>query len=263
MEGFRDEAKSFQSEFGSQFEKLHSDDLRTFETITSKQHVLENSTANLYRNNRYRFSLNTHAYFSLITFLEAQSKKGGRVILEILQTCFEIRNTDRGPTDQYSFDQLVNKGRTSTADDMADFREGIDGAYVATDNLQDTMLNNKHVDLGLLPMDADLATDVRAELESLDMKNPPKSEQLSLLDTFEQKIKREDSVAPDLAAQLPRPATRARDVFMEVQKVREYRNRYRIEGRTGGLGPAVSVCMWTFHNTQDSQVFISFLFELG
>jgi transcription initiation factor TFIID subunit 5 len=38
---------------------------------------------------------------------------------------------------------------------------------------------------------------------------------------------------------------------MEVQKIIEHRDRYKMEGRTGGVGPAVSVTMYTFHNTYD------------
>jgi len=45
---------------------------------------------------------------------------------------------------------------------------------------------------------------------------------------------------------------------MEVQKVREYRDRYKIDGRTGGVGPAVSVCMFTFHNTLDQVTCLEF-----
>ena len=37
---------------------------------------------------------------------------------------------------------------------------------------------------------------------------------------------------------------------MEVTKIRENRDRLKIEARTGGIGPGVSVVMYTFHNTQ-------------
>lgn len=42
---------------------------------------------------------------------------------------------------------------------------------------------------------------------------------------------------------------------MEVQKVKENRDRFKIDGRdgrTGGVGPGLSVTMFTFHNTFDS-----------
>jgi transcription initiation factor TFIID subunit 5 len=101
-------------------------------------------------------------------------------------------------------------------------------------------------------MEADLMEDVKAELTELDTANPPAAGQDSLLDVFEQRIKREpldDVPGRDV---LPFPPSTARDVAMEVQKVKENRDRFRIEGRTGGVGPGLSVTMFTFHNTFDS-----------
>lgn len=249
VDGARDEAKQFFATFSQQFEALHSEELKTFDAISLRQHATENPTAVIYRENRYRIPLNSQAYNSTIAHLETNSDKGGGVILGLLQNHCIISATSRGALDQYSFEQIVNQGRNQTTDD--NFAEGISGAFVGASSSQDTSVNSKHVDLGLLPMDAELTSDVRAELEEADTKNPPEDGQLSLLDTFEQKIKREESVNPEMALALPRPPPRARDVFMEVQKVREYRDRYKIDGRTGGVGPAVSVCMFTFHNTLD------------
>lgn len=45
---------------------------------------------------------------------------------------------------------------------------------------------------------------------------------------------------------------------MEVQKIKENRDRFKIEGRTGGVGPGVSVTMFTFHNTFDNVNCIEF-----
>lgn len=64
-------------------------------------------------------------------------------------------------------------------------------------------------------------------------------------------IKKEEDEDAPTRADIPYPPSTARDVAMEVQKVKENRDRFKIEGRTGGVGPAVSVCMFTFHNTHD------------
>jgi transcription initiation factor TFIID subunit 5 len=62
--------------------------------------------------------------------------------------------------------------------------------------------------------------------------------------------KEEDEDAPS-HAEIAYPPSTARDVAMEVQRVKENRDRFRIEGRTGGVGIACSVCLFTFHNTYD------------
>jgi len=45
---------------------------------------------------------------------------------------------------------------------------------------------------------------------------------------------------------------------MEVQKIKENRDRFKIDGRTGGIGPQVSVCMFTLHNTMEAITCIEF-----
>jgi transcription initiation factor TFIID subunit 5 len=40
-------------------------------------------------------------------------------------------------------------------------------------------------------------------------------------------------------------------VAMEIQKVREHRDRFRIDPRSAGVPPGISVCMYTMHNTYD------------
>ena len=101
-------------------------------------------------------------------------------------------------------------------------------------------------------MESDLAQDVRAELEDEDAKNPPPLGKNSLVEEFDQNIKREDSADAPNRNEIPLPPSRARDVIMEVQKIKENRDRFRIEGRTSGVGVGVSVCMFTFHNTLDT-----------
>ncbi|GJD03721.1 WD repeat domain-containing protein [Colletotrichum higginsianum] len=101
-------------------------------------------------------------------------------------------------------------------------------------------------------MEEDLREDVRAELQDEDALNPPPEGRSTLVEEFDRKIKREESADGPNRAELPLPPSRARDVVMEMQKVRENRDRFKIEGRTGGVGVAASACMFTFHNTLGS-----------
>jgi transcription initiation factor TFIID subunit 5 len=247
---FPNDAKNFLQKFRWVFERVHADELRTLETITLTQHVLENPLAKLYRGNKYRLPLNTHAYFNLVTYLEANSKKGGNVIIHLLQTYCEVRETTRGPIDQYSFEAIINRAQGLSKEISSEEQEGIPGAFTGVSN-QDVSDRHVPVKLGPLQTEPELAQDIRAELEEEDAKHPPASGQLSLVEEFDQAIKREDSADAISRLDVPLPPSRARDVVMEVQKIKEYRDRFRIEGRIGGIGPAVSVCMFTFHNTLD------------
>jgi transcription initiation factor TFIID subunit 5 len=250
MSMFATDAKKFLDEYKWQFERIHSDELKVLETISLPQHVLENSITKLYRSNKYALPLNNHAYHNVITFLEQNGKIGGQTITRILSTYCVVKETTRGPVDQFSFEAIINRIHSSDNPD-GDLQEGIPGGFTGVSN-QDLQHNNELLKLGPLTTEVDLASDVRAELEDEDTRNPPEANQLSLVEAFDEKIKREESADVVTRVEIPYPPSRARDVAMEVQKMKEYRDRFKIEGRTGGVGPAVSVCMFTFHNTLDT-----------
>lgn len=238
------------NEFKDQFQQVHADELTTFDTISLPQHLNENTIIKLYRSSKYRLPLNTHVYFNLITHLEANSKIGGSVILYLLQTYCEIRQTTRGPIDRFSFEAIINQAHGIETDE-SDLQEGIPGAFTGVTN-KDISDNNARLQLGQPDMEAELAGDVRADLEEEDLRNPPEPGKPSLVEVFEQKIKREGSAEAPTRSDIPYPPSRARDVTMEIQKVKEHRDRFKIDSRNGGVGPQVSICMFTFHNTLDT-----------
>lgn len=210
-------------------------------------HVYDNPISKLYRESKYRLPMNNPAYLALLTFLESKSKQGGAVIIYLLNSYCEIRTADRGPIQQYSFEAIYKQIHGSSS--LAKLEEGIPGAFTGVSN-KDLLDNTAALRLGMMPMEADLAADVRAELEDEDARGPSEGGR-TLIDEFERTIKREETPDGPNRIEIPFPPSRARDVAMEVQKIRESRDRFRIEGRTGGIGPAVSVCMFTFHNTLD------------
>jgi len=250
LDGFPRDAEVFIADFGAQFEAIHKDELRTLDKIKQPPQVRENPITKLYLDNKYRIPLNTHVYFNLLTFLESNGKAGGTVVIYLLQTFCDIRETSRGPIDQYSFEAIINQANGIETEDT-DLQEGIPGAFTGVTN-KDIMSNSAALKLGSLAMETDLASDVRAELEDEDIKNPAEPGRPSLVEEFDRNIKREDSADGPNRNDIPYPPSRARDVMMEVQKIKENRDRFKIESRTGGIGPAVSVCMFTFHNTLDT-----------
>lgn len=251
MKNSASDATAFLKKFKSQFERVHGDELKSLETTTLPQHVLENSLTKLYRDNKYRLPLNKIAFYNLMTFLEQHEKDGGSVIILLLSTFCEVKETERGPIDQFSFEAIAALAHGAIINDSSDLQEGIQGAFTGVSNHDMKGNNTAALKLGPMQMDPELRQEVRAELEIEDSRHPPESGQPSLVDTFDQNIKREESVDAIQRIDIPLPPSRARDVIMEVQKIKEYRDRFKIEGRTGGIGPQVSVAMYTFHNSMD------------
>ena len=228
-----------------------SEDLRVFEAISLPEHVQHNSLAKKYRENKYRLVMSNPAFATLMHFFESKQKEGGAIMSAILSSHCTIITKDRAADDRFSFAAILAKSKNDAESAPAE-DEGIPGHHPGSaytgDNpaMAGTLARLK---LGKLPMEPQLEEDVRAELAEEDAKNPPGAGRNTLIQEFDQSIKKEDDEDAPNRAEIPYPPSTARDVALEVSKVVEHRDRFKIPGRTGGVGPAVSVCMFTFHNT--------------
>lgn len=251
--GYTEDAKLFLDTFTPEFEKVHGDDLKTFATVTLPAHVKENSTTRLYKASKYRIPFNKHAAHLFYNFLDREWVAGGTVLSQLFSQYCDVQEHERGPMEAFSFEAIYRRAQAIDLDE-ADALEGIQGVFTGVTN-RDVLDQTAPLRLGPLPMEPELRDDVRAELEEEDIRNPPADGQPTLTDEFDRKIKREESADGPARADLPLPPSRARDVVMEMQKVRENRDRFKIEGRTGGVGVPISACMFTFHNTLGRYVY--------
>ncbi|KAF2459470.1 transcription initiation factor TFIID, subunit TAF5 [Lineolata rhizophorae] len=230
----------------------HADEVKQLRTVRTPEHVQESHLAKLYRNNKYRITLTNMACATLLQFLESKEKDAGTVILGIITRHLNIVTVDRTTAGNERTLSTLLAGRG------ADFEappedEGIPGhnpGSANTDKNAPPVLAK--LNLGPMPMEPDMMEDVRADLQEQDAKNPPLPGQNSLVEEFEHRIKREPTEDTPSRDALPLPPSTACDVAMEVQRVKENRDRFKMEGKSGGVGPGVSVTMYTFHNTHDS-----------
>ncbi|KAI9681464.1 MAG: Transcription initiation factor TFIID subunit 5 [Caeruleum heppii] len=244
------ECEAFFNKFKDLFVADHEDDIRKLSPIYLPEHATENEIAQLYRTHKYRITLTSVAYFNLVQFLEAKDKEGGTVLINVLQRCCEIKTVDRGPSERHSLAALLSKN--DEEEDSLGQEDGIPGHRSGPSTTGDTAATLPKLRLGQMPMEPELMGDVQGDLEDEDAQKPPAAGQPSLVEVFQQSIKREEDEEAPLRTDLPLPPSKARDVAMEVLKVKENRDRYKLDGRTGGVGPGVSVTMFTFHNTFDS-----------
>lgn len=251
------DAESFFNTYKQNFEREHEEDAKLLGMVKLPQHLETSRIAKLYLENKYRLTLTTMPFYNFVQFLEAKQWEGGQTIMDINRDHINLLTVDRTATAEKSISAILSSGRGD--DDLPAEDEGIPGhapghpqTKISADQDPHADVSRIRLQLGQYPQEEDLQDDVRAALKDEDAKNPPRGAQNSLLDEYENMIKREptdDAPSRDL---VPLPPSLARDVSMEVQKVIEHRDRYKLEGRTGGVGPAVSVVMYTFHNTHDS-----------
>lgn len=250
-EFYTKDSDRFYRAYSEMFRQEHQDDLRVLQGVKLPEHLDASHVAKIYRNNKYRLTLSATAFNNLMQFLETKDPDGGAVIVLLLQTYMHIVTVDRAALGaDRSLSAMLARGGAD--DDMPAEDEGIPGhnpGSANTDPNAPPVLAK--LSLGPLPMDPDAMEDVRAELLEEDARNPPGPGQSSLVDVLDKQIKREPTEEAPPRDRVPLPPSLARDVAMEVQKIRENRDRFKIEGKTGGVGPGVSVVMYTFHNTFD------------
>ncbi|KAK0857553.1 Transcription initiation factor TFIID subunit 5 [Friedmanniomyces endolithicus] len=250
---FPGEGRFFFTECRKPFDDEHSDDLRALSNVQEPEHVQQNDIAQLYRTNKYRLTLSKMGFATLIEFLETKEGEGGKSINFLINNHLDIRTVDRAAIGGVRGLQKLMEEKQGDEQAPAE-DEGIPGHHPGSANLSPDATSALHrLQLAPMPMEIDLMDDVKAELNHEDSSNPPRPGRSTLVEQFEQRIKVEpsDDTAPSRDS-IPFPPSTARDVAMEVQKVKEDRDRFRIEGKTGGVGPGVSVTMITFHNTFDT-----------
>lgn len=253
-EYYPEAAKNFYRDHEKLFLKEHPDDLRNLKPINAPEHIEANPVATMYRSNKYRLTFTQAIFYNLMQFLEAKEKEGGSVLSAILQNHMHIVTVDRTSVgNDRAFAAMVARLRGDN--DIPDEDEGIPGHHPGSANTNpDAPKVLTRLYLGALPMEADLATDLRDELDEEDARNPPEPGENSLIEELDQRIKREPSDDAPNRESIPLPKPLARDVAIEVQKIKDIRSRFKIEPRTSGVGPGVSVTMFTFHNTYDTYV---------
>lgn len=253
-EYFTKDAENFFNTHRSTFERDHEDDVRSLVAVRLPAHLNDNRVAKLYSENKYRVTLTMMPFYNLIQFLESKMFDGGQVLMDIIRDHLNIVTVDRSTTAERSIAAILASGQDN--DELPAEDEGIPGHNPGHPLTQrhdpEADAARIKLSLGPYPQDQDLQDDVRAALQDEDAKTAPRPGQLSLVDEYEQRIKREPTDDVPSRDMVPLPQSLARDVSMEVQKVVEHRDRYKLEGsRTGGVGPGVSVTMYTFHNTFD------------
>jgi transcription initiation factor TFIID subunit 5 len=248
-------AQSFFNKFHERFEREHEDELRQLSTLRLPEHLESSHIAQIFRSHKYRLTFTKMAYSVLIQFLEGKDDDGGDVITKLINAHINVIEVDRAAAGNERSLAAMLARRGEEWDHPAE-DEGIPGHNPGSANTDPNAPNVlPKLALGLRSMDDDLMDDVRAGLEEEDAKAPPGSGEQALVDVFEQKIKREPTEDAPGRDQVPLPPPLARDVAMEIQKVREHRDRFKIDPRSGGVVPGISVCMYTFHNTYDRYVY--------
>ncbi|KAF8475670.1 WD40-repeat-containing domain protein [Kalaharituber pfeilii] len=249
--GYVKACKEFFEAHSPEHEALHSHDLRQLAAISLLEHVQHNELAKLYRENKYRVTL-TRTTFNLLTYhIQENEAAGGGIITRSLNDHMQVKITPEHPT------TFSTRDDTGLGED-----EGIPGHVSGHRNeFSGEMASLK---LGALPMDKEFIADVEERLQQEDANERQATKQeesglnsgvRSLLDEF-RKIKREETGDSPMREDIPLPPYKGADIEREVKLVKESRSRFNLVGVPAPALP--SVCMYTFHNTNDGLCSVDF-----
>lgn len=234
---FTTQAKDFFLKFKHDHSTLHGQEISRLAAISLPEHLKENDLANTYRNNRYKIKVSKTTMFLLLYFLQEHEAVGGAIIIRIINQYLTpiVSSTKPG--------EINREGEANP-------EEGI--VQLPSEETQVSKFNEQPVKLGKLPLDPEVQREIEAELKVKDENTPPVNG-VSLLAEFETMTK----PSPDapLRELVPLPVMDATDIKRMILDVQDSRSKIRLDS----IQPsAPSVCMYTFHNTNNDMTCLDF-----
>ncbi|CDK27805.1 unnamed protein product [Kuraishia capsulata CBS 1993] len=256
--GDSSEAREFFNKFSKDHLILHEFEISKVAGIALKEHIDENEVAKLFRTHKYRILISKTSFNLLLYFLHENEAVGGGIVIRLLNRyidpvigadSFEAGSTNKegdlnpqeGIQELYShIDREKREGRAN-----------VDGSELDT-------LNSKPVKLGKMPMDPEYSKELEAELKHRDENESQahKKVDTTLLEEYNANFKTDpnDETAPTRES-IPFPAKTAVDLKHEIQVIQDSRAKIKLSAVQAALP---SVCMYTFHNTNNDLTTLEF-----
>ncbi|RPA86615.1 WD40 repeat-like protein [Ascobolus immersus RN42] len=240
-----DGAKNFFELHSQEHMSIHGHDIQALQSVTLPAHIEENELCQTFlkKGNKYRINLTKAAKDLLLFWIEDNEAIGGSVINKVVN-------------EHVTLNVIQGKSTNIEITDVGD-NEGIIGHISGSSDL--AISNTVRLKLGALPMDKEYIAEIEDELRAEDMKQRDDTRmedlgvttQPSLLDEFQQRIKREESESEDapMRDDVPLPPYTGLDIAREVQMVKDNRAKFKLEGVPTPALP--SIAMYTFHHTHN------------
>ena len=234
---FIPQAKEFLDKFKQDHMILHSVEINKLAGISLPEHIKENELALAYRNNKYRIIVSKTSINLLLYFLHENEAVGGAILIRIINQYLNPIISTTKP------DKVDHEGEANP-------EEGIPEYSTKTNDIE--KFNEQAVKLGKLPLEPEVQKEVEAELKVKDEKSEP-IDGKTLVETF-QEMTNPDDDSPAREG-LPLPLKDYSDIKRMILSVEDSRNMIKL-GSIQASAP--SVCMYTFHNTNNDMTCIDF-----
>ncbi|GME94865.1 unnamed protein product [Ambrosiozyma monospora] len=234
-------------------------EIKALAGVSLPDHLKSNEVAKLYMDNKYRIIVSNMSMNLVLSFLMENEGIGGAVAVRIMNNFMEVITQTEVTTES----QMENNQSLEN-------QEGIPAIYQLLTESQDKdskkdkskekngieTLNSKEVKLGKFPNDPEFAKELEAELKHKDENQKDHHFKKSLMDEYNENFK-SDSNSDNAPSRdtLPLPQKTAYDIKREITKIQDSRAQIRLNTPQAALP---SVCMYTFHNTNNDMTCLSF-----
>lgn len=234
---FSPQAKRFLDNFKDDHIMLHGLEINKLAGISLPEHLKENELAQAYRNNKYRIIVSKTTINLLLYFLHENEAVGGAIIIRIINQYLNPVIATTNP------DKVDQEGEANPD-------EGIPEYITKTNEID--QFNEQPVKLGKLPMDPEVQKEIETELKVKD-ENTEVVNDKTLVDEFQEiTAPEDDSPARET---LPLPLKDQSDIKRQILAVEDSRSKIKL-GAIQASAP--SVCMYTFHNTNNDMTCLNF-----
>lgn len=271
-----EEAHNYLLKYKSDHSLTHNQEIKSLLAITLPSHLEENKYASLFLKNKYKVNLSNTSLNLILGFLNENQAIGGAILVGFLNNNFEItthlevsKSANENLENMEGIPEIYQLVNLGAENDNADFKS------TKAALIQD---NEKPLKLGPYPPDEEFTKELEAELKHRDEKakanetergneleDPLKPGHKNTLteeynENFKVDPKNEDSPAKGT---LPLPQKTVYDLRRAIQEISDSRSKVRLttsshshvnaNGRNAYISqPSLpSVCMYTFHNTNN------------
>lgn len=237
-------SKNFSEEAGEFFEKFkhshhiqHGSEIQRLSGISLPEHLAENDLANSFRNHKYNVHITKITLNLLLYFLHENEAMGGVLLIYLINKFIN---------------PIINSSKLTLGNSSnIDYSE--DGIFTTTNKNNDFNDNLKQkLYLGKNLIDSDLQKEIEFDLKLKDDLLPPVNGK-TLFEEFFDLTNPDDDTPPKNS--IPMPLKDSNDIQKIVLEVEDSRSRINFEGPKASLP---SVCMYTFHNSNNELICAEF-----
>lgn len=249
------ELRFFFEKYSSDHLVLHNYEITRISGLGSLENLQSNDVAKIFRENKYKVVVSKTSLNLLLNFLHENEAIGGGVIIRIINQYIEPELSNENA----SFENQEREGELS-------LNEGIQkldlliSSKISKDSTQQSgisQLNSKSVNLGKLPKDTDFEKEVELELKQRDENEAllNKKVDTKLVDEYAKMNENDSSLTQPSKELLPLPIKSSIDLKREIKYVQDSRSKIKLDVQQLALP---SICMYTFHNTNDDMTCLNF-----